>query len=50
MSLANGAVLDVAMGPYKGNGTGEYGLFRELLDCFVAGDVMLADSYVHNVR
>jgi hypothetical protein len=45
MSLANGAVLDVAMGPYKGKGTGEYGLFRELLDCFVEGDVMLADSY-----
>ena len=45
MSLANGAMLDLAMGPYKGNGTGEYGLFRELLDCFVPGDVMLADSY-----
>lgn len=34
-SLANGAVLDVAMGPYKGKGTGEHGLFRELKDCFV---------------
>ena len=45
MSLANGAVLDLAMGPYKGKGTGEYGLFRELLDCFAPGDVMLADSY-----
>lgn len=45
MSLANGAVLDVAMGPYKGKGTGEHGLFRELVDCFVAGDVMLADGY-----
>ena len=45
ISLANGAVLDVAMGPYKGKGTGEYGLFRELLGCFVAGDVMLADGY-----
>jgi hypothetical protein len=45
MSLANGAVLDVAMGPYKGKGTGEYGLFRELLGCFSPGDVMLADSY-----
>jgi hypothetical protein len=30
MSLANGAVLDVAMGLYKGKGTGEHGLFREL--------------------
>jgi hypothetical protein len=45
MSLANGAVLDVAMGPYRGKGTGEHGLFRELKECFVAGDVMLADSY-----
>jgi hypothetical protein len=45
MSLANGAVLDTALGPYQGKGTGEYGLFRELLGCFVAGDVMLADSY-----
>lgn len=45
ISLANGAVLDIAMGPYKGKGTGEHGLFRELLECFVAGDVMLADSY-----
>lgn len=45
ISLANGAVLDVAMGPYKGKGTGEYGLFRELRNCFVEGDVMLADSY-----
>ena len=45
MSLANGAVLDVAMGAYKGKGTGEHGLFRELNDNLVAGDVMLADSY-----
>ena len=45
ISLANGALLDLAMGPYKGKGTGEYGLFRELLECFVEGDVMVADSY-----
>ena len=45
ISLANGAVLDVAMGPYQGKGTGEYGLFRERLGCFSRGDVMLADSY-----
>lgn len=44
ISLANGAVLDVAMGPYQGKGTGEHALFRELLKCFVEGDVMLADS------
>ena len=45
MSLANGAVLDMAVGPYKGKGTGEHGLFRELLGCFASGDVMVADSY-----
>jgi hypothetical protein len=45
VSLSNGAVLDVAMGAYQGKGTGEHGLFRGLHDCFVAGDVMLADAY-----
>ncbi|MGH9932797.1 MAG: IS4 family transposase [Pyrinomonadaceae bacterium] len=45
ISLAHGAVLDVAMGPYQGKETGEHGLFRTLLGCFVAGDVMLADAY-----
>lgn len=45
ISLAHGAVLDVAMGPYKGKGTGEHGLFRALKDSLVADDVMLADSY-----
>jgi hypothetical protein len=45
ISLANGALLDVAMGAYKGKGTGEHGLFRELLECFVEGDVVVADSY-----
>lgn len=45
MSLAHGAVLHAAMGPYQGKGTGEHGLFRQLKDAFVAGDVMLADGY-----
>jgi hypothetical protein len=45
ISLSTGAVLDVAMGPYQGKGSGEYGLFRRLTDAFVAGDVMLGDSY-----
>ena len=45
ISLAQGAVLDVAMGPYKGKGTGEHALFRELLSSFARGDVMVADSY-----
>lgn len=45
ISLTHGAVLDAAMGAYQGKGTGEHGLFRRLRDCFVAGDVMLADAY-----
>jgi hypothetical protein len=45
MSLANGAVLDVAMGPYQGKGTGEHALFRAMHACFAAGDVMLGDGY-----
>lgn len=45
MSLANGAVLDVAMGPYQGKGTGEHALFRAIHACFAGGDVMLGDGY-----
>lgn len=45
ISLSHGAVLGAAMGACKGKGTGEHGLFRGLTDCFVAGDVMLADGY-----
>ena len=45
VSLSTGAVLDVAMGPYKGKGTGECGLFRCLKETFAEGDVMLGDSY-----
>jgi hypothetical protein len=45
ISLSHGAVLEVAMAAYQGKGTGEHALFRRLRDCFVAGDVMLADGY-----
>lgn len=45
MSLATGAVLDAAIGPYTGKGTGEHGLFREIRGAFSEGDIMLADSY-----
>ena len=45
ISLASGAMLDAAMGPHKGKGTGEHGLFREIRDHFCEGDLMLADSY-----
>ena len=45
ISLAHGAVLDAAMDACQGKGTGEHSLLRRLCECFVAGDVMLADRY-----
>ena len=33
------------MGPYKGKGTGEHALFRQILDGLDVGDVLLADRY-----
>lgn len=47
ISLSTGAIINATQGPYKGKGTGEHGLFRELKDddAFVTGDIMLADSY-----
>jgi hypothetical protein len=44
-SLAVGAVLDVAMGPYQGRHTGETALFRTLHHHLHPGDVLLADRY-----
>jgi hypothetical protein len=43
--LGSGAVLDAATGPFKGKGTGEHALFRQLLDSLEWGAVLLADSY-----
>jgi hypothetical protein len=43
--LAVGAVIDAAIGPYKGKRTGENNLFRSLLECFLPGEIALADSY-----
>jgi hypothetical protein len=44
-SLAVGTVVDAAMRPYKGKGTGETGMLRDLADCFCPGDVILGDRY-----
>jgi len=44
-SLAVGAVIDAAIGPYQGKRTGENNLFRGLLGCFLPGEIALADSY-----
>jgi len=44
IALSTGAVLDAAIGPYQGKGTGEHGLFRGLKECFVEGDVIARNS------
>jgi len=43
--LSSGAVLDAAMGSFKGKGSGEQALLRTLLDVFESGDVMLGDAF-----
>ena len=43
--LSSGAVLDAAMGSFKGKGSGEQSLLRGLLDTFEAGDIMLGDAF-----
>jgi len=45
LSLATGMVKDMAIGPYTGKETGETALFRELLNRFEAGDILLGDRY-----
>lgn len=45
ISLATGAVFDAAMGPFKGKGTGELTLARQLLRSLVSGDVLVVDRY-----
>ena len=46
--LSTGAVLDAAMGPHAGKGSGELSLNRRLEDVFHAGDVFLADALYCN--
>ncbi|WP_181015342.1 transposase, partial [Alkalispirochaeta sphaeroplastigenens] len=45
MDLSSGAVLNAAMGPVKGKGTGEHALLRGMLDTFEPGDIVIADRY-----
>jgi hypothetical protein len=45
LCLATGALLDLALGPYRGKQTGENSLFRTLWDLLGAGDVVLGDRY-----
>ena len=44
-SLAVGAAIDAAIGPYQGKQTGENNLFRSLLGCLLPGEIALADGY-----
>ena len=44
MCLGSGAVLDAAMGPYRGKGGDERSLLRLMLDTLKRGDVLLGDA------
>lgn len=43
--LATGAVLDIAMAPYRGKQTGENSLLQTLIELLFPGDILLADRY-----
>lgn len=45
MSLSIGVILDYAMGPYQGKGTGESSLLKQIFDCIKSNDVVLGDAY-----
>lgn len=45
MSLTVGTILDYAIGPFKGKGTGESALLRRIFGCIEAGDIVLGDRY-----
>lgn len=43
--LASGGLLNAAIGPFSGKGSGEQTLLRGMLDSFTAGDLVLGDAY-----
>lgn len=45
LSLATGAVLDLATAAYSGKGTGEHALLREIISAIQENDLVLADAY-----
>ena len=45
LTFATATIVGAAFGPYKGKGTGETALFRQLLDQLRRGDVVVADRY-----
>jgi hypothetical protein len=44
-SLIAGCLIDAALRPYQGKGTGETAMLRELSEAFEPGDVLLGDRY-----
>ena len=44
-NLASGALLNAAIGPCNGKGSGERGLLRQLQDSFQPGDIVLGDAF-----
>jgi len=44
-SLASGVLLNAAIGPFNGKGSGERGLLREIQDTFQPGDIVLGDAF-----
>jgi hypothetical protein len=47
-SLATGSVIDYAIEPTKGKGTGEINMLRSVLDSFNEGDVVVGDALFCN--
>lgn len=45
ISLATGALVNAAFGRYKGKGTGETALFKQLFGSLKAGDIVVADRH-----
>lgn len=45
ISLATGAVVDLAFAPHEGKGTGEGSLLRSMLASMREGDILVADRY-----
>ena len=45
LSLATGALCNLAVGPYQGKETGESALLRQILDSLTDGDVAVLDRY-----
>ena len=48
MSLTIGTVIDYAIGAYKGKGTGESSLLRNIITCIQKNDIALGDRYFPN--